>query len=36
MIIFDDQPIAYYPLALTRSTGDLRCGILKLRQRLQA
>jgi len=36
VIIFDDQPIAYYPLALTRSTGDLRCGILKLRQRLQA
>jgi len=36
MIIFDDKPQAFYPLTLTRSTSDLRCGILKLRQRLQA
>ncbi|MCB5228625.1 MAG: hypothetical protein GX122_06870 [Candidatus Cloacimonetes bacterium] len=36
MIIFDDNPSAFYPLSLTRSIGDLRCGILKLRQRLQS
>lgn len=36
MIIFDDQDrAAFYPLALNRSVGDLRCGILKLRQRLE-
>lgn len=36
-IIFDDHARAnFYPLTLTRSTGDLRCGILKLRQRLEA
>ncbi|MBW6513631.1 MAG: hypothetical protein K0B87_02620 [Candidatus Syntrophosphaera sp.] len=36
MIIFDDHKAAcFYPLALNRSVGDLRCGILKLRQRLQ-
>ncbi len=36
MIIFDDQQrAAFYPLAQNRSVGDLRCGILKLRQRLQ-
>jgi len=36
MIIFDDmQAAAFYPLTLSRSVGDLRCGILKLRQRLQ-
>jgi UDP-N-acetylglucosamine diphosphorylase/glucosamine-1-phosphate N-acetyltransferase len=37
MIVFDDlKRDSFYPLALTRSVGDLRCGILKLRQRLQA
>jgi UDP-N-acetylglucosamine diphosphorylase/glucosamine-1-phosphate N-acetyltransferase len=36
MIIFDDkQANAFYPLTLNRCVGDLRCGILKLRQRLQ-
>ena len=36
MIVFDDlQAAAFYPLTLSRSVGDLRCGILKLRQRLQ-
>ncbi len=36
MVIFDDaQTSAFYPLTLNRSVGDLRCGILKLRQRLQ-
>lgn len=36
MIIFDDNKTsAFYPLALNRGVGDLRCGILKLRQRLQ-
>ncbi len=36
MIIFDDQDrAAFHPLALNRSVGSLRCGILKLRQRLQ-
>jgi len=36
-IIFDDHARAnFHPLTLTRSTGDLRCGILKLRQRLEA
>lgn len=36
MIVFDDRTASFYPLTLTRSIGDLRCGILKLRQRLQA
>ena len=36
MIVFDDQyRAAFFPLAQNRSVGDLRCGILKLRQRLQ-
>lgn len=36
MIVFDDQnTAAFYPLTQNRSVGDLRCGILKLRQRLQ-
>ncbi len=35
MLVFDDHASAFYPLALNRSVGDLRCGILKLRQRLQ-
>lgn len=34
--IFDDRPIDFYPVAFTRSVGDIRCGALKLRQRLQA
>lgn len=36
MIIFDHQPIRYFPITFTRPVSDLRCGILKLRQRLQA
>jgi UDP-N-acetylglucosamine diphosphorylase/glucosamine-1-phosphate N-acetyltransferase len=34
--IFDDKPAKFFPVSLTRSVGDVRCGILKLRQRLQA
>lgn len=34
-VIYDDQyRDNFYPLTLTRSTGDLRVGILKLRQRI--
>lgn len=36
MIFFNDCPAAFYPISLTRDPGDLRCGILKLRQRWQA
>ncbi len=36
LAVFDDQPDLFYPVSLTRSVGDIRCGILKLRQRLQA
>lgn len=37
IIIFDDALRAnFFPLTLTRSTSDLRVGILKLRQRLMA
>jgi UDP-N-acetylglucosamine diphosphorylase/glucosamine-1-phosphate N-acetyltransferase len=36
LVIFDDYPIQFYPISLTRSIGDIRCGVLKLRQRLQA
>lgn len=36
LAIFDDNPVQFYPVNLTRSVGDIRCGILKLRQRLQA
>ncbi len=32
--LFDDNVIQFYPLTMTRSVGDLRCGIMKLRQRL--
>ena len=36
-VIFDDHKRSgFFPLTLTRSTGDLRVGILKLRQRLIA
>ena len=36
-VIFDDQKEShFYPLTLNRSTGDLRVGVLKLRQRLSA
>ena len=36
MIIFDDnKQNLFFPLTLNRSVGDLRCGILKLRQRLE-
>ncbi|MCB5260858.1 MAG: hypothetical protein LHW48_10405 [Candidatus Cloacimonetes bacterium] len=36
IIIFDDIKTAdFYPLTHIRSTGDLRCGIMKMRQRLQ-
>ncbi len=34
-VIFDDEKRDnFYPLTLTRSTGDLRSGVLKLRQRI--
>ncbi|HAN40568.1 MAG TPA: hypothetical protein DCQ12_01415, partial [Candidatus Cloacimonas sp.] len=36
MIIYDDIPQAFYPICLSRPVSDLRCGILKLRQRLTA
>jgi len=37
LIIFDDTRTSdFYPLAQTRPVFDLRCGILKLRQRLEA
>ncbi|MBP9038654.1 MAG: hypothetical protein KBF72_03785, partial [Candidatus Syntrophosphaera sp.] len=36
MIIFDDKKQnLFFPLTLNRCVGDLRCGILKLRQRLE-
>ncbi|MFA5281132.1 MAG: putative sugar nucleotidyl transferase [Candidatus Cloacimonadaceae bacterium] len=36
VIIFDDRQCSnFYPVTHTRCVGDLRCGILKLRQRLQ-
>ena len=36
MIVFDDDRWdAFLPLTFTRPVGDLRCGMLKLRQRLQ-
>lgn len=36
IVVFDDiHTKCFYPLSHLRSTGDLRCGILKLRQRLQ-
>lgn len=36
-VVFDDARSAeFYPLTLTRASGDLRCGVLKLRQRLEA
>lgn len=36
-VIFDDNKWEnFFPLTLTRSTGDLRVGILKLRQRISA
>ncbi|MDD4277150.1 MAG: putative sugar nucleotidyl transferase [Candidatus Cloacimonetes bacterium] len=35
VIIFDDlKHKSFYPITQTRSVGDIRCGILKLRQRL--
>ena len=35
--IFDDKKTEnFYPITLTRSTGDLRAGILKLRQKIAA
>lgn len=37
LVIFDDDKYSsFYPLSLTRPVSDLRCGILKLRQRLEA
>ncbi|MDY0151492.1 MAG: putative sugar nucleotidyl transferase [Candidatus Cloacimonas sp.] len=37
LVIFDDiQSSAFYPLTLNRPISDLRCGILKLRQRLES
>ena len=36
-ILFDDNSwSSFFPITLTRSTGDLRVGILKLRQRISA
>lgn len=36
VVIFDDHKrSAFYPITLNRSVGDIRCGILKLRQRLE-
>ncbi len=36
-ILFDDNSWSnFFPITLTRSTGDLRVGILKLRQRISA
>ncbi|MFA7543797.1 MAG: putative sugar nucleotidyl transferase, partial [Candidatus Cloacimonadaceae bacterium] len=36
LTIFDDIYYrAFYPLTFTRSIGDLRCGALKLRQRVE-
>ena len=36
-VIFDDEKRSnFFPIALTRSTGDLRVGILKLRQRISS
>jgi len=36
LVIFDDRySKSFFPITLTRSVGDLRCGILKLRQRLE-
>ena len=34
MIIFDDIPKAFYPICQSRPVSDIRCGILKLRQRI--
>jgi len=37
LVIFDDDSrVDFYPLTLTRCIGDLRCGVLKLRQRLES
>ncbi len=33
--VFDDIPALFYPITLSRCTGDIRCGVLKLRQRIQ-
>ena len=34
-VVFDDSCWEnFFPVTLTRSTGDLRVGILKLRQRI--
>ena len=36
-VIFDDEKRSnFFPITLTRSTGDLRVGILKLRQRISS
>lgn len=34
-VIFDDHTIGFFPMTHLRVTGDLRCGILKLRQRIE-
>ncbi|MDD4309447.1 MAG: putative sugar nucleotidyl transferase, partial [Candidatus Cloacimonetes bacterium] len=37
IVIFDDKyRAAFYPICLLRSVGDIRCGVLKLRQRLES
>ncbi len=36
-VIFDDEKRSnFFPITLTRSTGDIRVGILKLRQRISS
>lgn len=36
LLLFEDRRNAFFPICHTRIVGDLRCGILKLRQRLEA
>jgi UDP-N-acetylglucosamine diphosphorylase/glucosamine-1-phosphate N-acetyltransferase len=36
LLLFEDQRSDFFPICQTRIVGDLRCGILKLRQRLEA
>lgn len=35
VVIFDNMADSFYPITHIRSVGDLRCGALKLRQRLE-
>ncbi len=36
LLLFEDKRSSFFPICQTRIVGDLRCGILKLRQRLEA